>query len=89
MPGGFVAFGGGLRKHAEYQVHQEIASRLGPETIAQVEHRVAASIRFAKTEYLLEECPGARNRAIRGCLPKPAKSNAFLWISHFAPAAIF
>ena len=25
----------------------------------------------------------------RGCLPKPAKSNGFLWISHFAPTAIF
>jgi hypothetical protein len=25
----------------------------------------------------------------QGCLPKPVKSNGFLWTSHFAPAAIF
>ena len=24
-----------------------------------------------------------------GCLPKPAKSSGFLWISHFAPRTIF
>jgi RNA-directed DNA polymerase len=28
-------------------------------------------------------------RTLEGCLPKPAKSNGFLWISHFAPAVIF